>query len=434
MSTTESLVRYYAEAHPESAAHALENEQPEDAAEVIDRLPHSISGPVLENLPPVATAQILEALGPDKSSTLLEGIDAHHAAAVLEHVNHDLRERLLATLPDKRKDLLERLASYAPDTAGAMMDLQVASLPADLTAERAISRLRKAPRQALYYLYVTNRRQKLIGVLGMRNLLLAEPSTPIKEIMHPDITAIPATMVREDVAALMRDKKFLALPVTDESDRLIGVVKYGQVLEAVEQKAFEDLQTMVGAGSEERALSPFPMVVKSRLPWLGINLLTAFAAAAVVGIFESTIERVTALAVLLPVVAGQGGNTGAQALAVIMRGLALREVEAGMARQVLLKETIAGTINGLVIGVLAGAAAYAWDGRWALGVVIFLAMIVNMAAAALTGAAVPMVLQAMGRDPAQASSIILTTVTDIVGFAAFLGLAVAFMPLLAPLP
>jgi len=204
-------------------------------------------------------------------------------------------------------------------------------------------------------------------------------------------------------------------------------------------EAFEDLQKITGAGADERALSPVSMVVKSRLPWLLVNLLTAFMAAAVVGLFEETIAQVAALAVLLPVVAGQGGNAGAQSLAVVIRGLALREIITGVRKQVILKELTAGMINGVGTAVVAALAVFAWQmflqhsgatRAGALAGIIAVAMVINMAAAALAGAVIPLVLKIWGRDPAQSSSIFLTTVTDIVGFASFLGFAVMFLPML----
>lgn len=228
------------------------------------------------------------------------------------------------------------------------------------------------------------------------------------------------------------------MPVVNFEGRLVGVVRHDQVLKTVQDEAFEDLQRLVGAGAEERALSPIRTVVRSRLPWLLVNLATAFLAAAVVGMFEGVIAKVAALAVLLPVVAGQGGNTGSQSLAVVMRGLALREIIPGVKRRVLLKETVAALINGVVIAAVTAAAVFGWR-RLAgdsmqlcggLALVIGLAMIVNMAIAAMAGAAIPLLLKAVGRDPAQSSAIFLTTVTDIVGFGSFLGFAVVLLTFL----
>jgi magnesium transporter len=237
-------------------------------------------------------------------------------------------------------------------------------------------------------------------------------------------------MTRQEVITLIRRHRFLALPVVDSDGRLVGVIKHDEALRAGQLEAFEDLQKMVGAGGDELALSPVSTVVKRRLPWLYVNLLTAFLAAAVVGAFEGTIQKVTALAVLLPIVSGQGGNTGAQALAVVMRGLALREIISGAAKRVIVKEALAGLFNGLAVAVGTAGAVWVWSRNYGLALVIFLSMIVNMVAAGLSGATIPLILKALNRDPAQSSSIFLTTVTDCVGFASFLGFAVIFMPLL----
>jgi magnesium transporter len=261
----------------------------------------------------------------------------------------------------------------------------------------------------------------------MRDLLLALPRDRIEPLVHREVLSVPATMPREEVVELMTDRGFLALPVVDFDGKLIGVVKHDEALEAGMLEAFEDLQRIVGAGGDERALSPVATVVKRRLPWLLVNLATAFLAAATVGLFENVIAQVTALAVLLPVVSGQGGNSGSQSLAIVMRGLALREIIPGAARRVLLKEVLAATINGVVIAIVTAAAVYLWSKSVSLAAVIGLAMVVNMTAAAVTGTLIPLALRAAGRDPAQSAAIFLTTVTDVVGFASFLGFAVLFM-------
>jgi magnesium transporter len=241
---------------------------------------------------------------------------------------------------------------------------------------------------------------------------------------------VPASMDREDAANLMRQGRFLAMPVVDAEQRLLGVLKAEHALHAVQQEAFEDLQKLVGAGGDERALSPVPTVIRKRLPWLYVNLVTAFLAAAVVSLFEDILARVTALAVLLPVVSGQGGNSGAQTLAVVIRGIALREILSGSTRRILLKEVLAALFNSVAVALVASGAVFVWSRNAGLAVVIFLAMIVNMVVASLAGATIPLVLKRLGRDPAQSSSIFLTTVTDVVGFASFLGFAVVFAPLL----
>jgi magnesium transporter len=305
--------------------------------------------------------------------------------------------------------------------------------------QQAVTAIRKAPREALHYLYVTQRDGKLIGVLNMRDLMLAAPRERIELLVRRSVVSVPDTMDSGEVVELMRERGFLAVPVVDFEGRLIGVVKHGEALQAGQAAAFENLQKIVGAGADERALSPVSLVVKSRLPWLYVNLMTAFMAAAVVGVFEGIIAQVAALAVLLPVVAGQGGNTGSQSLAVVMRGLALREIIPGVKRRVIVKELVAGLINGLAVAIFTAAAVFGWrtaagdsvQAGSGLALVIGLAMIVNMVAAALAGAVIPIVLRAVGRDPAQSAAIFLTTVTDIVGFASFLGFATLFMSLIA---
>jgi magnesium transporter len=262
----------------------------------------------------------------------------------------------------------------------------------------------------------------------MRDLLLAEPSAPIATLVSHEVFTVPATMDREEVTTLMRQRGFLALPVVDEDDRLLGVVKYDRALDTAQQEAFEDLQKLVGAGGDERANSPVSVVVRKRLPWLYVNLLTAFLAAAVVGLFESTLAAVTALAVLLPIVSGQAGNSGAQTLAVVIRGLALREILPGSARRVVLKEMLAAFINGVAIAVVTAGAVWLWSRSTGISVVIGLAMVANMILGGVAGACIPLALRRLGRDPAQSSSIFLTTVTDTVGFASFLGLATVLLP------
>lgn len=430
MKTLESLVRTFVEGHPQDAANAVEQMDAAEAVKILDKLPSRLNGLLMERLTPQKAGTILDLMEPSRTRELLAGMSPRQASLVLHHLESGKREEALAGLPSARARELRDLMHYPPETAGGMMEPRVASIPMDLNVQSAIGVLRKAPRQTLFYLYVTDQDGRLAGVLNMRNLLLASPRDTIESLMSHEIMSVPATMDREDVLILMRRHRFLALPVVDADGRLIGVIKHDEALRAGQLEAFEDLQKMVGAGGDERALSPVSTVVKRRLPWLYVNLVTAFAAAAVVGIFEGVIQKVTALAVLLPIVSGQGGNTGAQALAVVMRGLALREIVTGAAKRVMVKEILAGLLNGAAIAVVTSAAVWVWSRNVGITLVIGLAMIVNMVVAGLSGAAIPICLRALKRDPAQSSSIFLTTVTDVVGFASFLGFAAIFMSLL----
>jgi magnesium transporter len=426
----EFLVHSLAGRHPEDAAHALEAIKPAEAAKILRKLPAKTVGSVVEKLSLVAAGAILPQVGAEQMRELLETLRPRQAASILMHLDEGTRATALTGMTARAARQLRDLLEYPPETAGAMMEPQTATVPIDLNVREAIAALRKVPRQTLFYLYVTDREGKLAGVLNTRELLLAPPQQPIADLVHRDVASLPATASRDDVAAFMKHHRFVAVPVVDSSGHLVGVVKHERALDAIREEAFGDLQKMVGAGADEHALSPVPLVVRKRLPWLYVNLVTAFLAAAVVGLFEETIGQVTALAVLLPVVAGQGGNTGSQALAVVIRGVALREVVPGAERGLLWKEALSAFLNGVAVAVVTGVAVLVWDGRTILALVIFLAMIVNMTIAGLAGAAIPLVLRAFGQDPAQSSAIFLTTVTDVVGFGAFLGFAVAFLPLL----
>ena len=426
----ESLVRSFVIQHPEDAARSLESLGASDAGEILRGLPPRSAGAVLERLAAEPAGAILGEIGPEATRDMLDHLPPRHAAAILHHVDDALRTATLAGLPAVRARQIRDLLVYPSDTAGGMMEPHVTSIAVDLTVGDAIDAIRRAPRQTLYYLHVTHREGRLAGVLNMRELLLAQPSDPVETMVHRDVVSVPATMDREELAALMTDRRFIALPVVDQDGRLLGIVKHDEVIEAVQEEAFGDLQKLSGAGEDERALSPVSTVVKKRLPWLLVNLATAFLASAVIGVFEGVIEKVTALAVLLPIVAGQGGNTGAQSLAVVIRGIALRELGSGASRRVILKETLAAMLNGLAVAVVTGACVFFWDGRIGLVLVIASAMVVNMTAAGFAGAGIPLLLRAAGRDPAQSASIFLTTVTDIVGFAAFLGFAMLCMPLI----
>lgn len=438
MKALESLVHTFVESHPNDAARALEGVGRADAVRLFKSLPVRVLAPLAERVGPHHVGPVLAELGEDRRVELLRSVSPRTAAAILQHVDGAQRERIVSGLPERLGRQLLELSQYPAETAGGMMEPRVASLPLDLTAQQAIAAIRKAPREALHYLYVTRRDGQLVGVLNMRDLLLAAPRDPIEPLVRRSVLSVPSTMDREEVVNLMRERRFLALPVVDVDDRLIGVVKHDEAIEAGQLEAFEDLQTMVGAGRDERALSPVRTVVRSRLPWLMVNLGTAFLAAAVVGVFEDIIAQLAALAVLLPVVAGQGGNTGSQSLAVVMRGLALREIIPGVKKRVVMKELCGGLINGVSIALVTAVCVFFWrrmtgdplGSSSGLALVIGLAMIVNMAAAAASGAMIPLALRALGRDPAQSASIFLTTVTDVVGFASFLGFAVLFRPML----
>jgi magnesium transporter len=423
MSEASSMAARLASLHPRDTARFLEMGQPDEAVVFLEGLEEDDVAPIVDGMTPGFAAQVLAAMEAARRDAVLAEMDPPCALAALHEMPEHEREAISQALDAVVAQRIAHAQTYPADTAGGMMLREFVTLTDDLTVEGAIARLRRAPRQQLHYLYVVDARGMLAGVLPMRELLSARARQPIEELLVRPAISVRTDAPRQRVLQLMEERELLGLPVVDRQDRLVGVVTPAQAIAAGEAFGMEKLQMAVGAGTDESALSPVRYVIKRRLPWLMVNLVTAFSAAAVVGLFEGIIAKVTALAVLLPVVSGQGGNAGSQSLAIVMRGLALREILPGMTRRVIFKEVVAGSINGVAIAIVTGLAVYVWSRSWALGVVIGVAMIVNMGAAALAGAIIPVILQALGRDPAAASAIILTTVTDIVGFASFLGFA-----------
>ena len=356
------------------------------------------------------------------AAELLTALEPSPATALLMRLEDEDRNRLLAALsPGTRKEL-QRLMAYPAETAGRLMDPQVASFRPEMTAQRALSRLRRNAQKRTYNLFLTDSEGRLGGVVALQDLAVAKADVRLGDLARAAVS-VNDTAARDEVVEILERDRLASLPVIDFEGRLLGVIRLDVLVSAVEREVSADMQSMVGASREERALSNVSFAVSKRLPWLQINLATAFLAASVVGLFEGTIARFTALAVLLPVVAGQSGNTGAQALAVAMRGLALREITLRHWPRLVAKELSVGALNGVAVALVTCIGVYFWSGSSGLTLVIGVAMVTSMAIAGVAGAAIPVILSAIGQDPAQSSSIILTTVTDVFGFFSFLGLA-----------
>ena len=275
----------------------------------------------------------------------------------------------------------------------------------------------------MFYVYVVDKRGHLVGVLSMRDLILAMPETRLARIMKGNVLSLPATMDQEEVARRFRKHNYLAMPVTDDRGRLIGIITVDDVVDVMEEEATEDVQRMFGAGAEERLNSPWLFSFKRRVWWLVINLFTAFFAAGVVAFFDGTIREFVALAVYMPIVAGTGGNASAQAMAVAVRGIAIGRVDRSLLRHVLLRELRVGICTGIIIGSITAAIALLSYRIPMLGVVVGLALVINHTCACASGATIPFLMKRLGFDPAQSSTIFATTITDVVGFFALLGLA-----------
>lgn len=384
----------------------------------------------LQELGAREAAAVLSTLADDTVSDSLKIIPRERAAAILASMSPEERERVLTLAPARIAQGIRDVYDYPEGTAGALMDGRITPFREDLTVQQALERMRTFKEKEFDQIYLMDRDGRIAGTVPLAEIVTAAPETTLATLCAGPAVTVPAHASREDIVEVVKNTRIAALPVVDSDSRLIGVLRHSDLTDVAANVATVDMQTMLGAGKDERGLSPVSFAVKRRLPWLQINLLTAFAAAAVVGAFESTIAEITALAVLLPVVAGQSGNSGMQALAVTMRALALREVKLSHWPRILVKEAGVGMLNGLAVAATTMAGVYLWSRSVALSLVIGMAMVMSMIIASVSGGVIPVILKALRRDPAQSSSIVLTTVTDVLGFLTFLGLATAFAPAL----
>jgi len=423
----------YNELHPADIADQLQRVGPEDACTVLEELPRPLAAAVLDEIEEEKVGELLELLNPTLLGQLLAELPPNAVADLVALLAPSRRRRAVSSLPAVNASQVTALLRYPPDTAGGIMSDRFIALRPGMTVQQSQEMLRhrgEPKPEEISYLYVTDDARRLLGILPLRELLFRHPSRKIIEILQPDVQTLRVDDDQEAIARQFEHYHFLALPVLDEMDRLVGVVRASDALEIAQAEATEDMQLMVGLSGEERALTPWSKSIRRRLPWLFVNLSTAFLAAGVISFFEDTIAKWTALAIFLPIIAGQGGNAGMQTLTIIIRDLALGELSQGDGWRALWKEMILGLINGLAVGIVVGSIGYLWKGSLALGLVATAAMVLNQLAAALAGVAVPFTLKALKIDPALASSIFVTTITDVAGFFFFLGLAVLALRLL----
>jgi magnesium transporter len=416
--------------HPAEAGQFLESFAISEIVRLIESVPPNSISVLLSSMNPAVAAETLAALPHELGIQVVREISPGDAAGLLARLDRDGREAILQRLASPIAREIRLFMDYPATSVGSLMDAGVFALPDDLTVEEAVTQVRIRGPKDLHDIYVTDRRRHLVGMLSIRDLLLLSPMERLQSIMRRDVPTIHPMESREEIVDLFGGRRLVTIPVVDLDGRLLGVIKNEDIVKASQEDATADLQTMVGASKDERALSPLWFSVRKRLGWLQVNLVTAFLAAFVVGMFENVIAQFTALAVLLPVVAGQSGNTGAQSLAVVMRGLALRDIRPAQWFRVASKEFGVALFNGLAVAATTCAAVYWWSRSTGLMMVIGISMVTSMCIAGLAGAIIPIILKSLNQDPAQSSSIILTTVTDVVGFFSFLGLATIFSHLL----
>jgi magnesium transporter len=413
-------------AEPADVGEVLSTLNEADRVEVVKALPARLSSAAIvemsDDFQVEQTMEFLAVQAPETVADIVEELPDDEAADLVGNLDPEDQERVLAEVEDRAD--IDTLLRYDPETAGGLMTAQMVTVRATDTAEGAIDSLRRQAEEIEDFsqVYVIDEQEHLLGVLPIKGLVTAPPGRLVAELMHDTEVRVPPDMDQEEVARVMSRYNVPAVPVVDGGGKLLGQVTYDDVIDVVEAEQTEDLLKFGGVSADEELSAPWHGAVKSRLPWLCVNLLTAFLAGSVASHFSGEVDRVLALVFWMPVIAGMGGNGGTQALAVTVRRVALGLIPEGRAAGVVGKEVFAGLVNGMVVGSVAAVAAVLLGHGAQLGVVVFLAMTGNLFVAGFAGAFIPLVLSRLGVDPAIASSIFVTTFTDVCGFLLLFGL------------
>ncbi len=417
--------------HPADIAEVLSHLSDEEATQLLHRLYlRRAAAEPLGEMEPEDSADLITELDRDEATKILSRMDPDDAVDLLEELPDEVQQDILSHLNRKQSRILTKLLEYPPDTAGGLMSPEVIALPLTMTVQEAIDFLRRKAEEVetIYYAYAVDEAGKLEGVIALRDLVLARPDTRLSSLVHRDVVSVPVDTDAEDVARLFDKYNYYALPVVDAERKLLGIITIDDVIDVIRDETTEDIYRSHGVPLEERVDTPWYESVRWRLPWLYFNLLTAFLAASVVGAFESTIAKYAVLAFFMPIIAGQGGNAGMQTVTIVTRGIALGEVPKGEGWRILSKEFLLGILDGLAMGIVVGAVGFLWKHTITLGLVVFLAMVLNMINAGVVGTVIPLSLRALRLDPALGGSIFLTTFTDTLGFAFLFLLAHLLLP------
>ena len=424
----------------------LQKQRPADLADIFNTLPDSDRRSVFNTLLDQNSRLAMEALTEldsdvaasmlvehpaDRLARLFQELPSDDAAALLDDLPNELSESVLDLMRQKESGEVQHLLDYAEQTAGRIMNPNVFALAEDLTAGEAIEFLQRSREvEMVFYLYLVDQHRHLVGVVSLRRLLLVAPETPLSRIGTTDLISAQVEMDQEEVAQLVASYNLLALPVVDDENKLVGIITVDDVIDVIKDEATEDIYRLAGVASDEHVSTSARESWRKRLPWLGINLVTAICAAFVVWLFRETIDQVVALAAFMTIVASMGGNAATQTLTVVVRGIALGELTWSNSRKVLTKEALVGLGNGLILGLVGAVFAWMVVGNPYFGGILALAMVVNLLVAAVAATLIPIALRALKVDPALASAVFITTLTDMFGFFAFLGLATIFLPYL----
>ena len=390
--------------------------EPEQEADVLNELPEDLRNQFLVEMEPKALALIVGQLDDDD------------VADILHDLPDSITEQVLGIMDEADRTRLATVLAFPDDVAGGLMSTDTISIRADLTLDVVMRYLRRHAEipQNTDSIMVVNREDHFVGILPIRILLVTDPSQSVREMMLTNRDAIPAQLPAAEVARLFERNDWISAPVVDEQNRLLGRITFDDVVDVIREEADHSLTSLGGIGEDEDTFATVMQTAPRRAVWLGINLITAFIASSVINLFQDTIEKVVALAVLMPIVASMGGVAGTQTLTVLIRGLAMGQLNTRNQRWLVAREALVGMANGILWAIVVAAAASVWFDDWTLGLVIAAAMMINLMTAGLAGAVIPLTLKRLGIDPALAGGVVLTTVTDVVGFLSFLGLAAIF--------
>ena len=413
------------ELHQADVGDLIEALDPELRSQLVKLMGHDFDFSALTEVDDTVREEILEELPAEAVADGVRELDSDDAVAILADLPKDEQTEILEQLPPPERVALARSLLYPENTAGRRMQTEFTAVPPVWTVGRTIDYLRETPDlpDRFWEIYVVDTAGRLQGTVALDRLLRTKRPVPIAELIDEEMHPVRVTDDQEDVARLFEHYDLVATPVVDEADRLVGVITFDDIVDVIEQEAEEDIRALGGVGREEELSDPVWFVARGRFNWLLVNLATAFLASSVLGLFEGELQKMVALAVLAPIVASQGGNAATQTMTVAVRALATHELSSANAARIVLREILVGLVNGLAFAVITGVAAAAWFKVPDLGLVIGLAMICNLVAGALGGSLVPLVLHRFHADPAISSGVFVTTVSDVVGFFSFLGIA-----------
>ncbi|WP_027160157.1 magnesium transporter [Methylobacter luteus] len=421
--------QFIQELYPAEIALLIESLAPEDRKIIWKLIPPTTVGEILVDLHVEVASGLIEITDWKDLATALESLESDDLIDLLHTLPEPLLSKVTESIGIQERRRLESALSYDDNTAGGLMSLDVLTVRADVSLDVVLRYLRKRgsmPR-ATDNLIVVDRNDHFQGVLPLAVLLTKNPHAMVSEVMDFSMSGIPYQMPAGEVALLFEQRDMISAPVVAEDGKVLGRITVDDIVDVIREEADHSLMSMAGLDEEQDMFSPVVTSAKRRAVWLGINLLTAFLASWVIGLFEATLDRIVALAVLMPIVASMGGIAGSQTLTLVIRGLALRQISSTNAIRLFKKEIAVGVVNGALWATVVACIAGIWFQSAGIGLLLGCAMLINFACAAFAGASIPLMLQKMGIDPALAGGVLLTTVTDVVGFMAFLGLATFFL-------